>query len=363
LKNKKASKKEDERMALRIAHNIASINAWRQLTINSLNLRKTMEKLSSGYRINRGADNPAGLSISQKMRSQIAGLNQAIENTEIAINMIQTAEGALNEIHNLLVDMRRLAVHAANAAPNDYSMREADQRQIEEIINTIDRIATQTKFGSKRLLNGIFTSNGTVTNEFGITITNQIWDVNISLSLTDPNRYVPNVGTDPWTNEVQEKAVFHVGADAYQTVFISIASVTANRLGYYNNTSNNTNAILLQRDPATGNMVSVATALNRINVTTTRGANIAIGTISLAIGQISRLRSQLGAFQKYILESNAANLRIAVENLTESESTIRDTDMAKEMAEFTKHQILLQTATAMLAQANLIPQAVLQLLK
>ena len=329
-------------MALRISHNIAAINAWRNLGVTDFKMARSMEHLSSGYRINRGADDPAGLAISQKMRAQLSGLNQAISNSENAVSMVQTAEGALNELHNLLTDMRRLAVHAANSAINDQTMRDADQAQVKEAINTIDRIATQSKFGSKRLLNGIFTLQG---GSDVLGVANEIWEVSLDLALTDATRYSSSTATDPVTGETQERATFHVGADANQTVFISVSSMTANRLGTIDGAG------------------AAHVALNTVDVSTTAAANTAIGTISLAIGGVSNLRSALGAFQTYTLESNAANLRVASENLTAAESNIRDTDMAMEMVQFTKNQIMLQAGTAMLAQANLIPQTVLQLLQ
>jgi len=159
-------------MSLRINNNIAAINAHRNLTNTTMSLSKSMEKLSSGYRINRAADDPAGLVISEQFRAQIAGLNQAIENSEGSINMIQTAEGALNEINNLLVSMRELAIHAANEGFNDTAQLEADQAEINNAITTIDRIAANTQFGTKKLLDGTKANVATITssNSAGITI-------------------------------------------------------------------------------------------------------------------------------------------------------------------------------------------------
>jgi len=159
-------------MALRINNNIAAINAHRNLVNTTMNLSKSMEKLSSGYRINRAADNPAGLVISEQFRAQIAGLNQAINNSEGSINMIQTAEGALNEINNLLVSMRELAIHAANEGFNDTAQLEADQAEIDNAIKTIDRIAANTQFGTKLLLDGTKANIATITssNSVGLTV-------------------------------------------------------------------------------------------------------------------------------------------------------------------------------------------------
>ena len=159
-------------MSLRINNNIAAIDSHRNLTNTTMNLSKSMEKLSSGYRINRAADDPAGLVISEQFRAQIAGLNQAIENSEGSVNMIQTAEGALNEINNLLVSMRELAIHAANEGFNDTAQLEADQAEINNAIQTIDRIAANTQFGTKKLLDGTKANVASITssNSAGISI-------------------------------------------------------------------------------------------------------------------------------------------------------------------------------------------------
>jgi len=159
-------------MSLRINNNVAAINAHRNLLLTTSNLSKSMEKLSSGYRINRAADNPAGLVISEQFRAQIAGLNQAIANSEGSINMIQTAEGALNEINNLLVSMRELAIHAANEGFNDTAQLEADQAEINNALKTIDRIAANTQFGTKKLLDGTKANTATITssNSTGVNI-------------------------------------------------------------------------------------------------------------------------------------------------------------------------------------------------
>jgi flagellin len=159
-------------MALRINHNITSLDAWRNLTNTTRKMSTTMEKLSSGYRVNRAADDPAGLVISEQFRAQIAGLNRAVQNSEASINMIQTAEGALNEINNLLVGMRELAIHAANSGVNDENQLAADQAEITNALSTIDRIAANTQFGTKKLLDGSTANVASLTtsNTSGLTI-------------------------------------------------------------------------------------------------------------------------------------------------------------------------------------------------
>lgn len=243
-------------MALRIANNIPALTAWRNLNNTNSKISSTMEKLSSGYKINKAADDPAGLVISQKMRSLIAGYNQSVENSETAISMVQTAEAALTEIHSLLVGMRMLAVHAANDGANDQTMLDADNAQVQEAIDTIDRIATTTQFGTLNLLNGRFTDGG---NPVTVTFSADASDTS--------TRY----GTD--SSVTSSKATFQIGPNANQTIEISIAAVTANNLG------------------TTGRM------LNSALLTSSSDATIAIGTISLAIQDISDLRSQLGAFR------------------------------------------------------------------
>jgi flagellin len=151
-------------MSLRINNNIAAINAHRNLVLTTMSLSKSMEKLSSGYRINRAADNPAGLVISEQFRAQIAGLNRAIDNSEGSINMIQTAEGALTELNNLMISMRELAIHAANEGFNDAAQLAADQAEIDNAIKTIDRIATNTQFGTKKLIDGTKANSATITS-------------------------------------------------------------------------------------------------------------------------------------------------------------------------------------------------------
>ena len=318
-------------MAIRIAHNITALTAWRNLGVTEHAIGKTMEKLSSGYRINRAADDPAGLVISQKMRSLIAGYGQAVANSETAISMVQTAEAALTEIHSLLTNIRMLAVHAANEGANDSTMLEADNNQAQEAINTIDRIATTTTFGTKYLIDGSMRSSGA---------TNFQQTVDFTVQPNDAGRYNTAV-----TGAASSSAVFQVGPNAGQTITISISAMTANMLGTVGT------AVLSDVQ-----LVSTGTT------TAAQNATNAIGTVSLAIQTVSNLRSQLGAFQAYSLESNLNSLRIASENLQSAESVLRDTDMSMEIATFTKQQIMLQAGTSMLAQANMIPQAVLQLL-
>jgi len=277
---------------MRINHNIASLNTYRQLSINNNAGAKSLEKLSSGYRINRAGDDAAGLAISEKMRGQIRGLNQAERNAQDAISLIQTAEGALNETHSILQRMRELAVQSASDTNTDDDRKEL-QKEISQLLEEIDRISTDTEFNTMTLLNGDYESQAS--------------------ALT-----------------------FQVGANSGQVVSIQLNDMSA----------------------TTGLGLSTTT----VNLETRTGATTAIDNIDEAIKQVSSERAKLGAMQNR-LEHTINNLGTTAENLTASESRIRDVDMAKEMMEFTKNSILQQAATAMLAQANQQPQGVLQLLQ
>ncbi|HHW23100.1 MAG TPA: flagellin Hag [Clostridiaceae bacterium] len=279
---------------MRINHNIASLNTYRQLTINNNAGSKSLEKLSSGYRINRAGDDAAGLAISEKMRGQIRGLNQAERNAQDAISLIQTAEGALNETHSILQRMRELAVQSASDTNTDDDRGEL-QKEIEQLAAEIDRISDNTEFNTKKLLNGKFSTAACALK-------------------------------------------FQVGANKDQAVTLTIGNMNAETL-------------------------AVSTSgTSPINLSTQASANVAIETIDKAIIKVSSERAKLGAIQNR-LEHTINNLGTTAENLTASESRIRDVDMAKEMMEFTKNSILQQAATAMLAQANQQPQGVLQLLQ
>jgi len=273
-------------MALRINTNIGALTAHRWLSQTDSALSKSVERLSSGYRINVAADDPAGLVISEGLRAQVSGLGQAISNTQHAINMVKTAEGAMSEVHNLLRTMRDLAVHAANTGVNDVDSIAADQAQITEALASIDRIADNTQFGTKVLLDGTATG-----------------------------------------------LVFQLGAYANQTASIDLPDMTT------------------------------ATLFSSGTPDVVADAQAAITSIDAAITAVSSNRAELGAFQKGSLESNLVSLSITKENVSASESTIRDADMALEMVTFTRNQIVLQAGAAMLTQANQAPQVVLQMLR
>ncbi|MBB6282016.1 MULTISPECIES: flagellin N-terminal helical domain-containing protein [Geobacillus] len=274
---------------MRINHNIQALNAYRNLAANQSSISKNLERLSSGLRINRAADDAAGLAISEKMRSQIRGLQMAERNALDAISLIQTAEGALNEVHSILQRMRELAVQAANGT-NQSTDREALDSEFQQLIEEIDRIGKDTQF-----------------NKMNILAANQ----SISIQL---------------------------GANNGQTLTMSWNQQLKTSLGEDN--------------------VNIST----LNIKTVTDAQNAISSLDNAIISVSKSRSKMGAYQNR-LEHTINNLTTANENLTAAESRIRDTDMAMEMAEFTKNNILTQAAQAMLAQSNQLPQGILQLLK
>ena len=337
-------------MSLRVNTNVESLTAHRHILNNDKMLSKSIERLSSGQKINRGADGPAALVISEGMRSQIASLQQAADNNESAISMVQTAEGALNEVSKLLVDMRQRAVSAANVGINDSNMANASQKEIENALDAIDRISENTQFGSKYLLNG--SEKAEISAE----------------STGDPSEAAAEAGTSAVTAtatgdpseaaEAVEKTAdtvislmaspkslsFQIGANKGQMVSVDLPNVATNQLalGVENN--------------------SGFSSLADLDVTTGEGAQDAMSVIDKAIEEIAVARGDLGAFQKNTLESNLTSLRIHTENLVAAESTIRDADMAVELAAFTRNQIMTQSATAQLAQANAVPKNVIALL-
>jgi flagellin len=284
-------------------------------------LTKSLERLSSAQKINRGADGPAALVISEGMRSQIASLHQAADNNESAISLVQTAEGALNEVSKLLVDMRQRAVAAANIGLNDENMVNASQQEIENALDTIDRISTNTQFGSKNLLDG---SGKTA--------------VEVPEAAAEAAAEAASTGKD------SKSLAFQIGANRGQMVSIDLPSVATTELA-----------------KGVSNQSGFA-SLADVDVTTGQGAQDAMAVIDTAIEEIAVARGEMGAFQKNTLESNLTSLRIHTENLTAAESSIRDADIAVELAAFTRNQIMTQSATAQLAQANALPNNVMQLL-
>lgn len=473
-----------------VVNNISSLNAWRQLNKNQMGLSSSLEKLSSGYRINRAGDDPAGLVLSEQLRAQITGLKQAVRNTQDAASMIQTAEGAMQEMHSTLNELRALVLHAKNTGVADSTSIAADQTQIDEAISALDRIANNTLFGGKNLLDGSLTNRGTVldkthiqsvtvgstapagTNVIAAEVTviasQAVLTGNLALTGADAaheteggtmnvngqditiaagldaaglrdrlNSEFSRLGIDATASadvggtdfvtvthnkygsaysvtvnddhkDMYSAAGFHTDAgtdikgkvgDESTAVFGSGLTLVA-QAGSYTGTSVTmtasgnsvaaySNAIQVDKGGLTFQVGSSATdtvnaAITDVRATalgTTAGGSTglnsiktggayslatdpatALSVIDEAINDVSDARAKLGAIQKYTLETKINSLNVSVENVTASESRVRDTDMALEMANYTKNTILMQSATAMLAQANSVPQNILTLL-
>lgn len=312
---------------MRIQHNIAALNTHRNLGMNQAASAKNLEKLSSGYKINRAGDDAAGLAISEKMRGQINGLDMASKNANDGISLIQTAEGALNETHAILQRMRELSVQSANDT-NVTADREALQLEINSLAKEITRISTDTEFNTQKLLTGSFG---------GKIVSGADFDINMATATGGK--------------------VFHIGANSSQNIKLSIGNMSATALGVK----------ALKNDEVATDATAITVPDGQkigegINVSTQSAANNSITTIDAALNRVSETRASLGAVQNR-LEHTINNLGTTAENLTAAESRIRDTDMAAEMMAFTKNNILTQAAQSMLAQANQQPQGVLSLLQ
>ena len=422
---------------MRIQHNIAALNSYRQLGSNNTSVSKNLEKLSSGYRINRAGDDAAGLAISEKMRAQITGLETASKNANDGISLVQTAEGALTEVHSMLNRMVELATQSANGTYQDNVDRENLTKEVNSLKSEIDRISEGTNFNGINLLDGSLgkTTGAPATMvSVGSTIGNTVVTKasGASLSVDDPattggvdeSQTVGIVDsgagkiTVTVTNNIDGSAKTSVidlsqvttrtnGSNAGQTLgtgtlldgetaSIDLSSVGLGRIELTATSGGATAAQLGtniasaiagkgQTTAATvgsglalqigdsgdsfnnltvsvGSMSSKALGLSTVDVSTQSGAKNAIKTIKDAINTVSSTRGDLGALQNR-LEHTINNLGVTTENMSAAESRIRDVDMAKEMMNYTKNNILVQSSQAMLAQANQLPQGVLQLLK
>lgn len=391
-------------MGLRINNNIAALNSYRNLNVTDSQMSKSLEKLSSGFRINRAADDAAGLSISEGLRSQIGGLKVANRNAQDGVSVVQTAEGALTEVHSILQRMRDLAVQASNSGSQDPTAQAAAQTEFSQLNQELDRISSTTKFGSQKLLDGSFGvqqgQTGTTaawsaktvaaSTSFDLTTT-ALGTVNVALNAGTYNTaddYVAElnrglraalVGAGGTGNEVVAKYTVNAGGSGLSISLTSANSFTTAAPGAGVNALTAA-GITAGASGATGTggvfqvganaSESISVSISAVNTTTlgtasqnlSTNASGAITALDTAIGLVSTQRATLGAYQNR-LEHTINNLNVAVENLTASESRIRDTDMAAEMTNFTRTQILTQAGTAMLAQANQAPQQVLQLLR
>ena len=337
-----------------VQHNITAMNANRMLGVTTTGQAKSTEKLSSGYRINRAADDAAGLSISEKMRKQIRGLSQASTNAQDGISCVQTAEGALTEVHSMLQRMNELAVQASNG-----TMSEDDRQNVQ---NENDRVSETTKFNETYLLKGDDTGAKTYSASYKTPVTN---DIGYAANKT--------AGDLAWYADGTYKGGLYKAATADGAATEVGAEQIAN---YVKVTASNASDLLLSfqvgADTTSENKITVtmqsmsakSIGVDELKVTgkNSTNADAAVNTISDALAKVSKQRSALGAVQNR-LEHTISNLDNVVENTTSAESRIRDTDMAEEMVSYSKNNILMQAGQSMLAQANQQNQGVLSLLQ
>ncbi|MFO1444421.1 flagellin [Bacillus sp. Bva_UNVM-123] len=373
-----------------INHNLPAMNAYRQMGANQLGGTKSMEKLSSGLRINRAGDDAAGLAISEKMRGQVRGLNQAQRNSQDAISLIQTAEGALNETHAILQRMRELANQASNDTNTDQDRAEL-QKELTQLTSEINRIGNNTEFNQKKLLNGSqrlddgFVSKAGTTSGGGLKMqvgansaqnfTVDIFDMRAeALGIAGSGGTSAQVGSASYAKEgatgIKNASLTDTDDKEY---FAADGSLKKDGNEFTTENGTVVSAELVAKSSgasfAKGSnnaMTDVGNAggstVHALDITSHKAATAAISVIDAAINQVSAERSKMGAFQNR-LEHTISNLGNSSENLQAAESRIRDVDMANEMMAFTKNNILSQASQAMLAQANQRPQSVLQLLQ
>jgi flagellin len=404
---------------MRINQNIMAFNAYRNLAVTQDNLGKSLEKLSSGYRINRAADDASGLVVSQGLRAQIGALKQATRNAQDGISVVQTAEGSLSEVHSMLNRIRDLIIQSANTASSDAGARQAAQNEITQLRAEIDRIAGTTSFGSQKLLNGSFGAQearattvltgatgglavGGATATFDLVVDAGGTSTSVTVSVTtgtyntaasleaDLERGVSaalgagftgavsvsvhDLGSGAWSVEFVRNTIdttgkiqfANVGAGVQGVTNASSASTTTSGGGVFqvgaNVTASDQISLSIADMRITNGTNGSFTALASIDVTNTANFAAAQQSIDAVITDVSNVRGALGAVQNRF-ESTISNLQVTTENLTASESRIRDTDMSLEMVNFTRNQILVQAGTAMLAQANQAPQSILKLLQ
>ena len=405
---------------MRINNNMAAANASRNLASTREKINSNVEKLSTGQRINRAGDDASGLVISNQLRAQVSGLKQASRNAQDGISVLQTAEGALDQVNTMLQRMRDLAVQASNSGTNGSTARAAGQAEITALRTEIDRISSTTKFGSVSLLDGTFGSSSATVGGFDSNNSHTIATASSLLTITfggassGLGTVTANLAANTYTStamatEIQTKlkAAMLAGTTAATQTAANNVAVTATAVsggGYTLNlsigglaatgtftmsgtavtTADATGLAAVASTAATANgrfHVGAGTSANDlvgIALTSSSSTSLGLGSVSVstddattltsidtidtAINTVSAQRGSIGALQNRF-ESMVANLATTTENLQSSESRIRDVDMAEEMVQFTKNQVLSQAGTAMLAQANQIPQGILSLLR
>ena len=393
---------------MRIQHNIMAMNAYRNYNNNTSALSANLEKLSSGYKINRAGDDAAGLAISEKMRAQITGLNKAQDNAKDGISLVQTAEGALTEVHDMLNRMYELAEQSANGTYEGATDRAQLQKEVNQLRSEIDRISDSANFNGIKLLDGSLAGYTDATSTeitattagaagakavytidlagftvekdgtMSFSIGGKTVDVAVTAGMA-ASSFVDNVVT-ALNNQIDDgmggKFVVASGTGAKITLTASASGTAAN--GRFDGESFSLSAgdgiggLTLQIGDTSDsfnklavsvkNTNSTAIGIDGIDISTQTGAADALNVIKNAINYVSDVRGTLGATQNR-LDHTINNLSVMEENIQDAESTIRDTDVAEEMMAYTKNNILIQSAQAMLAQANAVPQGVLQLLQ
>ena len=406
-----------ETIEMRIQHNIMAMNAYRNYTNNTSALSKNLEKLSSGYKINRAGDDAAGLAISEKMRAQITGLDKAQDNAKDGISLVQTAEGALTEVHDMLNRMYELAEQSANGTFEDGTDRKQLQKEVDQLKSEINRIADSANFNGIKLLDGSMAANGTTKITGAATSTTAGVDVSIvadSLFAEDGTRSelkfslaaVSSAGMEGVAVKKDGVTISLVKGKEYsaadiqallakaktsgtgvsedmmksvQNATITGTGVTSGSQAWKSLSASTATAQANQGKPLTLQIGDTSDSFNQLKVgikdchvdalglTDMKigdqdSAAKALDKIKSAINYVSDVRGTLGATQNR-LDHTINNLSVMQENIQDAESTIRDTDVADEMMAYTKNNILIQSAQAMLAQANQVPQGVLQLLQ
>ncbi|MCW2704840.1 MAG: flagellin domain protein [Blastococcus sp.] len=389
-------------MGLSVNNNIAAMNSYRNLSVTDSQMSKSLERLSSGFRINRAADDAAGLAISEGLRSQIGGLKVAVRNTQDGISVVQTTEGALTEVHSILQRLRDLAVQAGNDS-NNTDARANIKTEADSLVSELDRIGKSTNFNGKNLLDGSTPTlnfqvgaDGDANSQIAVDLTGaNVKSMATSLGLASSgatfavitptavtgamtfttqttisgatvNKTITtaSVGAANSINTVQQLAD-KLNADTAFAADLSASVDASNKLvvtAKSGGTVVGGNTAGTNASAGTGTGVSAAAAATTgLDFTSSTTAQASIDRIDTQISAVSTARAKLGALQNRF-EHTINNLNVSVENLTASESRIRDTDMAQEMTNFTRTQILTQAGTAMLAQANQAPQGILKLL-
>ncbi len=381
-------------MPLRVNHNIAAINTRRHLLINNRELSIRIERLSSGLRINRAADDAAGLAVSESMRAEISGLKQAVRNAEQGVNLIQTAEGALNEVSAIMIRMRELSVQASSSTINDTN-RKALNSEVTQLVSEIDRIANATTYNKVTLLTGFgnTVSTNTAVSTALVSATTGLLSAQISGAQSGTYTFVDAGTTDSkltlGNGTITQTISIGTALDGNTVATGTTAIASFDRLGIVLNLNdaytdgdldtrvllidsgtggsfqigpNNTNTDRIELSISDMRATGVNLNLSSVSVNSLGSARNAIAVLDQAIDVVSQQRGDLGAFQNR-LGFTIRSLNNTVENVQASESSIRDADVAEEVSAFTRAQILVQASTALLAQANAIPQSALSLLQ